>query len=138
MLVLCHVSHVYASGASLYFTVLTKADDDPIAQWHRAKLAANAAIRGAGATITHHHGVGTDHRETYAQEIGPLGVDVLRAVKASLDPAGDHESRRPGRLTMPHLHRADQPDLRRRAGRRGLDARCRGAGPARASRSGSR
>ena len=88
VLVLCHVSHVYASGASLYFTVLTKSDDDPIAQWHRAKLAANAAIRSAGATITHHHGVGTDHRETYAQEIGPLGVDVLRAVKSSLDPAG--------------------------------------------------
>jgi len=43
---------------------------------------------GAGATITHHHGVGTDHRETYAQEIGPLAVDVLKAVKASLDPAG--------------------------------------------------
>jgi len=87
-LVLCHISHVYDAGASLYFTVLTKADPDPLAQWGRAKAAANAAIRGAGATITHHHGVGTDHRETYAQEIGPLAVDVLKAVKASLDPAG--------------------------------------------------
>jgi alkyldihydroxyacetonephosphate synthase len=87
-LVLCHISHVYAAGASLYFTVLTKADADPLAQWGAAKAAANAAIRAAGATITHHHGVGTDHRETYAQEIGPLAVDVLKAVKASLDPAG--------------------------------------------------
>ena len=42
----------------------------------------------AGATITHHHGVGTDHRATYQEEIGPLAVDVLRAVKASVDPAG--------------------------------------------------
>jgi len=87
-MVLCHISHVYYAGASLYFTVLTTADADPIAQWGRAKHAANAAIRSAGATITHHHGVGTDHRDTYAQEIGPLGVDVLRAVKASLDPRG--------------------------------------------------
>ena len=87
-MVLCHISHVYDAGASLYFTVLTTAEADPIAQWGRAKQAANAAIRAAGATITHHHGVGRDHRETYAQEIGPLGVEVLRSVKATLDPRG--------------------------------------------------
>jgi alkyldihydroxyacetonephosphate synthase len=87
-LVLCHISHVYEAGASLYFTVLTKAEADPIAQWATAKSAANAAIRRVGATITHHHGVGTDHRETFAEEIGSLGVDVLKAVKASLDPHG--------------------------------------------------
>jgi alkyldihydroxyacetonephosphate synthase len=86
--VLCHISHVYEAGASLYFTILCAQDDDPIAHWHTAKLAANAAIRAAGATITHHHGVGTDHRDTYAQEIGPLAVEVLRAVKNTLDPAG--------------------------------------------------
>ena len=87
-MVLCHISHVYHAGASLYFTVLTTADADPIAQWGRAKQAANEAIRGAGATITHHHGVGRDHRATYAQEIGPLGIDILRAIKDSLDPRG--------------------------------------------------
>ncbi len=42
----------------------------------------------AGGSITHHHGIGTDHREHYAREIGPLGVDALRAVKDALDPAG--------------------------------------------------
>ena len=86
--VLCHISHVYEAGASLYFTILCAQGDDPIAQWHTAKVAANAAVRAAGATITHHHGVGTDHRDTYAQEIGPLAVEVLRAVKSTLDPAG--------------------------------------------------
>lgn len=86
--VMCHISHVYATGASLYFTVLCAQGDDPIASWHDAKLAANAAIRAAGATITHHHGVGTDHRDTYAHEIGPLAVEVLRAVKLTLDPVG--------------------------------------------------
>jgi alkyldihydroxyacetonephosphate synthase len=86
--VLCHISHVYEAGASLYFTVLCAQADDPIAQWHQAKLAANRAIRESGATITHHHGVGTDHRNTYAAEVGPLAIDALRAVKAALDPAG--------------------------------------------------
>jgi len=86
--VLCHISHIYEAGASLYFTVLCAQGDDPIGQWHKAKLAANAAIRAAGAAITHHHGVGTDHRDTYSQEIGPLAVEVLRAVKKTLDPVG--------------------------------------------------
>ncbi|MGH1563748.1 FAD-binding oxidoreductase [Mumia sp. DW29H23] len=87
-IVLCHVSHVYETGASLYFTIACAQSDDPLAQWARAKEAANAAIRASDAAISHHHGVGTDHRATYAEEIGPLGVDVLRAVKATLDPAG--------------------------------------------------
>ena len=81
--VLCHISHVYETGASLYFTVLCAQADDPLAQWQQAKAAANAAIRDAGATITHHHGIGTDHRATYQDEIGPLALDMLRAAKAS-------------------------------------------------------
>ena len=88
-LVLCHVSHLYAHGASLYFTVLAARDTtDPVGQWQRAKDAASTAIVGSGATITHHHAVGTDHRDRMADEVGPLGVEVLRAVKATLDPAG--------------------------------------------------
>ena len=86
--VLCHISHVYETGASLYFTVLCAQADDPLAQWQRAKDAANAAIRAQGATISHHHGVGTDHRAAYQDEIGPLALDMLRAVKTSVDPAG--------------------------------------------------
>ncbi|WP_432478076.1 FAD-binding oxidoreductase [Nocardioides sp. GXQ0305] len=87
-LVLCHVSHVYETGASLYFTVAARQAADPLAQWQAAKAAASDAIRAAGATITHHHAVGTDHRQWYADEIGPVGVLALRAVKDALDPAG--------------------------------------------------
>ncbi|MFD0594287.1 FAD-binding oxidoreductase [Catellatospora coxensis] len=72
----------------LYFTVVTAYGDEPVARWQRAKAAANDAIIAAGGTISHHHGVGTEHRDWFAQEIGPLGVDVLRAVKRELDPAG--------------------------------------------------
>ncbi|MEJ3656341.1 FAD-binding oxidoreductase [Actinomycetes bacterium KLBMP 9759] len=87
-LVLCHISHVYETGASLYFTVVCAQSADPLAKWARAKAAANAAIRAAGATISHHHGVGTDHRAAYADEVGPLAVEVLQAVKRVLDPDG--------------------------------------------------
>jgi alkyldihydroxyacetonephosphate synthase len=86
--VLCHISHVYVTGASLYFTVACAQLEDPIAQWEAAKAAAGEAILAAGGSITHHHGVGADHRELYPREVGPLGVEVLRAVKRTLDPAG--------------------------------------------------
>jgi alkyldihydroxyacetonephosphate synthase len=87
-LVLCHVSHVYETGCSLYFTVAAPQGEDPVGRWGAAKVAASDAIVAAGATITHHHAVGTDHKPWLAQEIGPVGVAVLRAVKAELDPTG--------------------------------------------------
>jgi alkyldihydroxyacetonephosphate synthase len=86
--VLCHISHVYETGASLYFTVAARQQDDGLEQWAAAKAAATDAIVAAGATITHHHAVGRDHKPWLAAEIGPVGVQILRAVKERLDPAG--------------------------------------------------
>jgi alkyldihydroxyacetonephosphate synthase len=86
--VACHISHAYETGASLYFTVLAARDvDDPVGQWRRAKAAACEAIQGLG-TITHHHAVGVDHAPYLSGEIGALGLEVLGAVKKTLDPDG--------------------------------------------------
>ncbi|MFE2235288.1 FAD-binding oxidoreductase [Streptomyces sp. NPDC059442] len=87
-LVMCHISHTYENGASLYFTVVSAQGEDAVAHWEPVKRAANDAILAAGGTISHHHGVGTDHRDWYAREIGPLGIRVLQAVKAEVDPSG--------------------------------------------------
>ncbi|MGW1982475.1 FAD-binding oxidoreductase [Streptomyces collinus] len=87
-LVMCHISHVYENGASLYFTVVSAQGADPVAHWAPAKHAANDAVLAAGGTITHHHGVGTDHRDWYVREAGPLGIEALLAVKRRLDPDG--------------------------------------------------
>jgi alkyldihydroxyacetonephosphate synthase len=88
-LIMSHVSHGYATGASLYVTVLADRDDDlPIQQWLTAKRAATDALLAAGGTLTHHHAVGADHRPWMEREVGPLGVEVLRAVKERLDPQG--------------------------------------------------
>jgi alkyldihydroxyacetonephosphate synthase len=87
-IVLCHISHVYETGASLYFTVAARQSDDPVAQWLAAKAAASDAMVHHGASITHHHAVGQDHKPWLAEEIGPVGVMILRAVKDRLDPTG--------------------------------------------------
>ncbi len=88
MLVGCHVSHLYPTGASLYFTVLARAAADPAAQWRAAKTAATGAIVAAGGTITHHHAVGRDHAPWLRDEVGELGLGVLHALKERCDPAG--------------------------------------------------
>jgi alkyldihydroxyacetonephosphate synthase len=88
-LVLCHVSHLYPTGASLYFTwIARQRPGAELDQWHEAKTAASDAIVAHGGTITHHHAVGTDHRAWMTDEIGDLGVEVLRGVKDRLDPRG--------------------------------------------------
>ncbi len=87
-IVLCHISHVYETGCSLYFTMAAKEGDDPLAQLAQAKGAASDAMIAAGATITHHHAIGIDHKPWFAREIGPVGVQMLQSLKASLDPTG--------------------------------------------------
>ncbi len=87
-LVMCHVSHLYPSGASLYFTFLARQEDDALEQWRAAKTAASEAIVAGGGTITHHHAIGRDHRQWMRAEIGELGIELIRAAKERLDPAG--------------------------------------------------
>jgi alkyldihydroxyacetonephosphate synthase len=88
-LILCHISHVYPTGASLYFTVFARQDaSDPAGQWRRAKAAACDAIVAARGTITHHHAVGRDHAPWMGAEAGELGVELLRALRERCDPAG--------------------------------------------------
>lgn len=86
--VMCHISHTYPTGASLYFTVIAAMTDNPVGQWRIAKDAASETIMASGATLTHHHAVGMDHRPWLTQEVGELGVRVLRAVKQEVDPTG--------------------------------------------------
>ena len=88
-LVACHVSHIYPTGASLYFTFLAAQQPGrELQQWREAKAAASDAIVAAGGTITHHHAVGRDHVPWMRAEVGDSGLAVLRAVKEELDPAG--------------------------------------------------
>lgn len=88
-IVMAHISHSYPDGASLYFTFSFLRDlKDEIGQWWAIKRAASDAILEGGGTISHHHGVGTDHLEWAIREKGPVGTAVLRAMKHEIDPKG--------------------------------------------------
>ena len=88
-IVMCHLSHAYRDGASLYFTFIARSRPGAeIGQWHAVKTAACEAIVAAGGTITHHHAVGRDHAPYMPAEVGQTGLEALRALKERLDPAG--------------------------------------------------
>ncbi len=88
-LVFCHLSHAYADGASLYFTFICRARrGEEVEQWAAVKRAACEAIVAHSGTITHHHAVGRDHAPYMEAEVGGVGLDLIRAAKEQLDPAG--------------------------------------------------
>ncbi|MEQ7010980.1 FAD-binding oxidoreductase [Actinopolymorpha sp. B17G11] len=90
-IVMAHVSHVYPTGASLYFTVLARQLPDAesaLDQWATAKTAASEAISASGGTISHHHAIGRTHAPYLTAEVGRVGVVVLAGLKATLDPHG--------------------------------------------------
>jgi alkyldihydroxyacetonephosphate synthase len=89
--VFTHLSHLYTHGSSLYTTYvfpLGATSDDTLAHWRRMKHAASEAIVRGGATISHQHGVGTDHAPYLAPEKGELGLATIREACRVFDPAG--------------------------------------------------
>ena len=84
----CRFTHVYPDGPAPYFTILAPSRHGrQREQWAEVKAAASEAILAAGATITHHHAVGRDHRPWYDRQRPDLFAAALRAAKATLDPA---------------------------------------------------
>jgi len=85
----CRFTHVYPDGPAPYFTVLAPAvRGGEVEQWSEIKAAAGEALIEGGATITHHHAVGRDHRPWYDRQRPAPFAAALRAAKAELDPAG--------------------------------------------------
>jgi alkyldihydroxyacetonephosphate synthase len=86
-----HLSHPYATGSSLYTSYVFRLAADPdetMARWRALKSAASGVIVRHGATISHQHGVGTDHAAYLAAEKGPLGMRAIEAIVRELDPVG--------------------------------------------------
>ena len=86
-----HLSHVYPTGSSLYTTFLFRIAADPdvtLDRWRRLKALASEAIVRRGGTISHQHGVGTDHARYLPAEKGALGMAVLADIARRFDPAG--------------------------------------------------
>lgn len=87
--VTCRFTHVYPDGPALYYTVLAPARrGQEVEQWEVIKAAVSQALICHGASITHHHAVGRDHRPWYDRQRPDLFAAALRGAKAALDPAG--------------------------------------------------
>jgi len=100
--VLTHVSHAYPHGASLYATFLGRQVSldslENQEQWRTIKRETTDAILAAGGTLSHHHGVGRDHAPWLEEEIGPVAMQALRALKRTFDPGN---TMNPGVLLTP-------------------------------------
>jgi len=88
-IVMAHVSHSYPDGASLYFTyVFPRQLNREVEQWLAIKRAASDVLLENKGTISHHHGVGLDHTPWLSEEKGAIGYELLKTIKADMDPAG--------------------------------------------------
>ncbi len=88
-IVTCRFTHVYPDGPAPYFTVMAPGRPGAqLEQWATIKEAASDVLLAHGATITHHHAVGRDHRPWYDRQRPGLFADALRSAKRALDPDG--------------------------------------------------
>ncbi|MCO5248888.1 MAG: FAD-binding oxidoreductase [Chitinophagales bacterium] len=86
---LAHLSHIYASASSIYFTVITKMDrEQAFEQWTEIKNIVTDTIVEFGGAVSHHHSVGHDHQKWYLQKTDEVTIKILKAVKNTLDPNG--------------------------------------------------
>ena len=92
----CHISHTYHSGASLYLTFACRQQQGrEMQQYLHAKRAVQQSFIDHGATLSHHHAVGTEHLPWLCDDISPAGVTAVAAIKGGLDPGNVMN---PGRL----------------------------------------
>jgi alkyldihydroxyacetonephosphate synthase len=89
--VMCHLSHSYHAGACLYFTFAFRpsAGAEPLAQYDVIKGTIQQAFMDTGATLSHHHAVGTEHAPWLEQDISAPGVAMIRALFDGVDPGGN-------------------------------------------------
>jgi alkyldihydroxyacetonephosphate synthase len=105
--IMCHLSHSYHSGACLYFTFAFRPSQaaEPLEQYDRVKSAIQQTFVDCGATLSHHHAVGTEHARWLEQDISAPGVALLRSLFEGIDPGGNLN---PGKIVAarPTLHPA--------------------------------
>jgi alkyldihydroxyacetonephosphate synthase len=91
VLAFSHLSHLYPQGSAIYTTYLYRIAPDPsetLRRWQVLKEASSRAIVAGHGTISHQHGVGTDHQSYLLAEKGELGLAAMRQLYAHFDPQG--------------------------------------------------
>ncbi|MCC7536015.1 MAG: FAD-binding oxidoreductase, partial [Deltaproteobacteria bacterium] len=87
VVVLAHFSHAYPHGGSIYFTYAGAAHDGDaaITRYETTWRTALAAAIDAGATLSHHHGVGRSKAPAMRREQG-AAIELVRRLQLALDP----------------------------------------------------
>jgi alkyldihydroxyacetonephosphate synthase len=112
---MCHLSHSYHAGACLYFTFAFKPSGqrDSLEEYDVIKSAIQQTFVDSGATLSHHHAVGTEHARWLEEDISAPGVAMLRALFEGMDPGGNLN---PGKIVGPRPEPAEASVAERRAG----------------------
>jgi len=88
---MCHLSHSYHAGACLYFTfaITPSGERDSLEEYDVVKSAIQQAFVDSGATLSHHHAVGTEHARWLEQDISGPGVRMVEALLHGTDPGAN-------------------------------------------------
>ena len=93
-----HQSHAYPEGACLYFTFASRPPAEERQRFYLdAWEAGTVASLKAGASLSHHHGVGMNRSRFMRSALGDGAMGVLNSVKSALDP---HGILNPGKLGL--------------------------------------
>jgi len=95
-----HLSHLYPHGSAIYTTYLYRIAPDPqetLRRWQILKGAACRSIVAEHGTISHQHGIGTDHQPYLIVEKGEPGLTAMRHLYAQFDPTS---MMNPGKLVL--------------------------------------
>lgn len=107
--VFTHLSHVYPTGSSIYSTFVFRLAQTPgetLERWRALKQAGSRAVVNSGGTITHQHGIGTDHKQYLGAEKGELGIAALQQIFSYFDP---DRRMNPGKL-IPNSEKAAEDE----------------------------
>jgi len=70
-------------------------DTEPLDQYWQVKHAIQQAFVDNGATLSHHHAVGTEHAPWLEDDISTPGVAMVRALFDGIDPG---QNLNPGKI----------------------------------------
>jgi alkyldihydroxyacetonephosphate synthase len=70
----------------LYFTWATPIKTDALEEYYAMKSTITDHIVEAGATLSHHHAVGYEHKAAMKKELGATGILLLSDLKKAWDP----------------------------------------------------
>ena len=86
-----HLSHAYPQGGNLYFIFVARISQ--INEYLELQYGVLEAICKAGASMSHHHGIGKQTGPWLEQQIGRQQMDVIRVLRDHFDP---HHVMNPG------------------------------------------